>query len=188
MDNDWVTFQTTVGNANRLLQTRFAWYQREGTAARSCGRSRIACQTILQTTSTSFSRPPASGQAQRQALYRVRYDQCSPTTLEGQPTWADVEEPEADAVSSLRAADAVPNCNGNLITPRLHQGPYTNINYPPRQGETWLHSPRISSSTPALPIWIPLRRYAPKAAGQSFSVVTFNRGLNDQNSTDDSGG
>lgn len=180
VDNDWVSITTTVDTADALLDTRFSWYQYDKSS-----------KPVLRTLSYSVPDDIAG-----------HVDLVQPTTRFGQlgPRRSSifdlqyVSDDEAQSLTKAKTAgasvedSAYGSCSSLGITPACLKAIY-NINYTvtePSQNlvafasyleEYARYKDLVSFET----------NFLPAAKGQSFSVALINNGLNNQDSTDDSG-
>ncbi|KAL3420668.1 Pro-kumamolisin [Phlyctema vagabunda] len=170
-DSDWILFRTTVGNANKLLDTEFGWYLNEE-----------ANQKVLRT--LAYSVPES---------VKEHINFVQPTTRFGslKKMGSDAQRINADSTiagwfgQSTTAVDAA--CN-TTITPQCLLQLY-NIHYKgsPDNGNTVGYASFLEEYARYDDLALFEAKYAPYAVGENFTVVQFNGGLNDQNSTDDSG-
>ncbi|KAI0392938.1 peptidase S8/S53 domain-containing protein [Xylariaceae sp. FL0594] len=174
VDNDWVTFTTTVEKANRLLNTTFGWYEyKQG------GGPKLR--------SLDYSVPDEVAQ---------HVDLIQPTTRFGQlgakkSTIFDMHilEPEEEAklAKSNKATAASAVCNTSQITPACLKSLY-NINYTPTaKGNLVAFASYLEEYARYSDLATFESRYLPSASGQNFSVQLVNGGLNSQTSSSDSG-
>ncbi|KAK0614377.1 tripeptidyl-peptidase [Immersiella caudata] len=176
VDNDWVTFTTTVSTADRLLNTSFAWY-------RYSGGGGPKLRTL------SYSVPDSIA---------AHIDLVQPTTRFGQlgaqkSTVFEMHRAEdVDAIATKtsfvasQAADAV-EC-GSTITPQCLKSLY-NINYTASAGpeNKAAFCSYLEEYARYTDLTLFQNRYLPEAKGQNFTVELVNGGLNDQNSRSSSG-
>lgn len=177
-DGDWVTFRTNVSTANALLDTDFSWYRNEET-----GRN------FLRT--LEYSLP-------HDVFGHVNLVQ--PTTRFGNMKAMRSNSHEVDPLQNLgnvpspnellttTAGGSVPLACNNSITPTCLLKLY-NVHY----GADAKNGNKVAFASflqeyaryADLAAWEP--KFAPWAVGQNFTVTTFNGGLDDQNSPEDSG-
>ncbi|KAH8881226.1 subtilisin-like protein [Thozetella sp. PMI_491] len=168
VDNDWVLFTTTVGAANKLLNTQFAWYEYvEGGGPK------------LRTLSYSIPDDLAE-----------HVDLVQPTTRFGQlgakkSTIFDMtilEDSPAEEDAALAAT-----CTRSSVTPDCLKDLY-NISYTAKpDGNLVGVASYLEQYARYSDLQLFEKNYVSAAAGQNFSVKLFNNGLNDQNSNEDSG-
>ncbi|KAK3989637.1 peptidase S8/S53 domain-containing protein, partial [Cladorrhinum sp. PSN332] len=171
VDNDWVTFTTTVDKANRLLDARFAWY-------------RYSDDKTPKIRALSYAVPDEVAR---------HIDLVQPTTRFGQPnaqrsTIFDVYRPERVHGSKFALADdqAPPNC-GRTIVPSCLRDLY-NVKYTPSNDPA--NKVAFASFLEQYARYDDLQKfqaqYLPAAKGQNFTVELVNGGLDDQQSWEDS--
>jgi tripeptidyl-peptidase-1 len=172
-DGDWIVLQTNVGAANKLLNTEFQWFSNAEEKA-----------PVLRTLQYSVPDEIAS---------HINFVQ--PTTRFGgiqklKSTVQIVEE--GQAVSSLKWTPSVsskvdPACNVSITPTCLLQ--LYNVHYKgdPKSGSRVGYASFLEEYARYSDLEKFEDAYAPYAAGQNFTVIKFNGGLDDQNSTDDSG-
>lgn len=180
VDNDWISLWTTVGTANKLLDTNFSWYEYEeggGPKLRTLAYSvpdEIADHVDLIQPTTRFGQLGAK----RSTIFDM--------------TIIDDNEPikaasaDVNGVKAKVAAAAAPVC-GATITPDCLRSLY-NINYVPKtKGNLVAFASYLEEYARYADLQTFETNYVPAAQGQSFDVALVNGGLNDQNSTSDSG-
>jgi len=174
VNNDWISFSTTVEKANKLLNTTFGWYQyKEG------GGPKLR--------SLDYSVPDEIAK---------HVDLIQPTTRFGQlgakkSTIFDMHilEPEEEAkIAATDAADAAAaDCNVSQITPACLKSLY-NIKYTPSaSGNLVAFASYLEEYARYSDLAAFESRWLTSAVGQNFSVQLVNGGLNNQNSNSDSG-
>ncbi|KAK0634430.1 tripeptidyl-peptidase [Bombardia bombarda] len=179
VDNDWVSFTTTVGAASDLLGTSFAWYQyAEGGSPK------------LRTLSYSVPDEVAA-----------QIDLVQPTTRFGQlgakkSTIFEMHRlEEAEVAVNLAAANAPTKVNlaaaascSPYVTPACLKSLYS-IGYTPSASAN--NKVAFCSYLEEYARYTDLQSFETKfvsaAKGQNFTVELVNGGLNDQASSDDSG-
>ncbi|KAK0705874.1 peptidase S8/S53 domain-containing protein [Lasiosphaeria miniovina] len=177
VDNDWVSFTTTVGTANGLLGTKFGWYEYVGGGGPK-----------LRTLSYAVPEDVA-----------VHVDLVQPTTRFGQ---LGAKKSTIFEMRRLETVDKTPtattNANfvaqagaavcGSTITPDCLKSLY-NINYTASASAD--NKVAFASYLEEYARYADLQtfeeRYAPAAKGQNFTVQLANGGLDDQKSSSDSG-
>ncbi|GAW22737.1 hypothetical protein ANO14919_122800 [Xylariales sp. No.14919] len=175
VNNDWITFSTTVGKANELLNTTFAWYQYEKGGSPK-----------LRTLDYSVPDEIADN-----------IDLIQPTTRFGQlgakrSTIFDMHilgpaDEEAKVANVEATGDVSADCNTSRITPACLKSLY-NINYtPPASGNLVAFASYLEEYARYSDLASFESSWLPSAAGQNFSVELVNGGLNNQNSNSDSG-
>ncbi|KAK4223629.1 peptidase S8/S53 domain-containing protein [Podospora fimiseda] len=173
VDNDWVTFTTTVSKANRLLDTRFAWFKNSDDEDKS-----------PKIRALSYAVPDQVAR---------HIDLVQPTTRFGQPnpqrsTIFDMYRPERVHGIKLAVADNQSvNC-GRYITPSCLRDLY-NVKYTPTNDTG--NKVAFASFLEQYARYDDLQKfqaqYLPAALGQNFTVELVNGGLDDQKSWQDSG-
>lgn len=177
VDNDWITISTDVETANAMLDADFGWYEYEKGGG-------------LKLRTLSYGVPDEIAQ---------HVDLIQPTTRFGQlgskrSTIFDIVivEDEDEDVAALKetvaaspAAAAAP-CT-TTVTPQCLKAQY-NISYTPEtDGNLIAFASYLEEYARYADLESFTTQVLPEAAGQNFSVTTINGGLNDQDSTDDSG-
>ncbi|KAI1170146.1 tripeptidyl-peptidase [Nemania sp. FL0916] len=171
VNNDWVTFSTTVEKANELLNTTFAWYQYEKGGSPK-----------LRTLDYSVPDDVAGN-----------VDLIQPTTRFGQlgakkSTIFDMHIlGPADEEAKIGSVDAqAATCNTAQITPACLKSLYK-INYtPPKTGNLVAFASYLEEYARYSDLTSFESKWATNAAGQNFSVQLVNGGLNNQGSSSDS--
>ncbi|KAI1423565.1 tripeptidyl-peptidase [Xylaria sp. FL1777] len=175
VNNDWITFSTTVEKANELLNTTFAWYQYE-----KGGSAKLR--------SLDYSVPDELAEY---------IDLIQPTTRFGQlgakkSTIFDMHilgpaDEEAKAANVEATGDVAADCNTSQITPACIKSLY-NIQYTPStSGNLVAFASYLEEYARYSDLASFQSRWLPSAVGQNFSVQLVNGGLNNQNSNSDSG-
>ncbi|KAI0455250.1 tripeptidyl-peptidase [Xylaria acuta] len=172
VNNDWITFSTTVETANELLNTTFAWYQYE-----KGGSPKL--RTL------DYSVPDELAK---------NIDLIQPTTRFGQlgarkSTIFDMQIlGPADEEAKVKATGAAAaDCNTSQITPACLKSLY-NIQYtPPASGNLVAFASYLEEYARYSDLASFESRWLSTASGQNFSVQLVNGGLNNQNSNSDSG-
>ncbi|KAG6368901.1 hypothetical protein INS49_003119 [Diaporthe citri] len=176
VDNDWITISTDVKTANAMLDADFGWYEYEEGGG-------------LKLRTLSYGVPDEIAQ---------HVDLIQPTTRFGQlgskrSTIFDIVIAEEDDdvaalnqnVAASPAAAAAP-CT-TTVTPQCLKAQY-NIGYTPdTEGNLIAFASYLEQYARYADLEQFTTQVLPEAAGQNFSVTTVNGGLNDQNSSDDSG-
>lgn len=179
-DGDYLLFRTTVSTANKLLDTRFAWYRND------------ADEYLLRT--MRYSVPQAVAEHINFVQPTTRFGSTKPLASQvnimntgeiatGESKWISaapgLKENVALAVNSSCNTEITPQCLYQLYNINMKGSSAGNnqIGYASFVGQ----SARQTDNT------LFEQTYAPFAAGRNFSVVTFNGGINDQTSQNDSG-
>ncbi|KAI8626087.1 subtilisin-like protein [Xylariaceae sp. FL1651] len=169
VDNDWITFSTTVEKANELLNTTFAWYQYE-----RGGSPKL--RTL------DYSVPDELAE---------HIDLIQPTTRFGQmgakrSTIFDMQI-LGPAEEEAKIGAAAATCNTAQITPACIKSLY-NIKYTASaSGNLVAFASYLEEYARYSDLASFEKQWATSAVGQNFSVQLVNGGLNSQNSNSDSG-
>lgn len=192
VDNDWVTVATTVGKANALLDTRFAWYEYEGGqgqggGARSAPKLRtlryglpdeLAGHVDMVQPTTRFGQPAG----QKSTIFEVQ-----PAPEEDQE---DDNAPAALSAAQVPAPDAadapVPSC-AKEVTPQCLHDLYDVHYTASAEGNLVAFASYLEEYARYADLQTFESRYLPAAKGQNFTVELVNGGLDDQSSKSDSG-
>lgn len=166
---DWVSFKTTVGTANKLLDTKFAWYISNEKKPRKALRA------------LEYSVPDDVAEHINLVQPTTRFAALRPNDF----TYNEVERFDSSIAAS--AANVTVNCDAG-ITPACLQKLY-NINYKAdaNSGSKVAFASYLEEYARHADLALFERDVYPEAAGQDFKVILFNGGLDGQNSTDDSG-
>ncbi|KAI1425849.1 subtilisin-like protein [Xylaria sp. FL1777] len=162
-DADWMTFKTTVGVANKVLDTQFAWFISEEAKPRR----------ILRT--LEYSVPEYIAQHINLVQPTTRFAAVGPNHGTGQ---------EIFEIQSIAAAD---NCDA-LITPACLKTFY-NIDYTadPKSGSKLGFVSYLEEYARYSDLATFEQAYLPGVVAQNLTVVQFSGGGNDQAYTGDSG-
>lgn len=165
-DADWVTFKTTVGVANKMLDTEFAWYVSEEEKPRKLLRA------------LEYSVPDDVAQ---------HINLVQPTTRFAAIRTNHETEREIIGIQLASTANGTVNCDVK-ITPQCLKTLYK-IDYKadPNSGSKVAFASYLEEYARYSDLALFEKNLLPEAVGQNFSVVQFNGGLNDQNSSADSG-
>lgn len=172
-DSDWILFQTSVGAANKLLNTEFQWF-----------RNPSEKTPLLRTLKYSVPDEIASHINFVQPTTRFGSIQKLKSTVKvvenGQST------PALNWASSV-SSQVDPACNVSITPSCLLQ--LYNVHYKgdPKSGSRVGYASFLEEYARYSDLQKFEQSYAPYAAGENFTVVKFNGGLDDQNSTADSG-
>lgn len=166
IDSDWATFKTTVGVANKLLDTQFAWYISEEAKPRK----------VLRTLEYSVPDDVAE-----------HINLIQPTTR-----FAAIRENhevahEIVGLQLAAVANNTINCDAT-ITPQCLKTLYK-INYKPdaKSGSKVAFASYLEEYARYSDLALFEKNILPEAVGQNFTVIQYSGGLNAQNSSDDSG-
>lgn len=165
-DADWLTFKTTVGVANEMLDTKFAWYSSEEKKSRK----------VLRT--LKYSVPDDVAQ---------HINLVQPTTRFAAIRANHETKKEIVEVPRVAVANTSVNCDAT-ITPECLKSLYK-IDYEAdaKSGSKVAFASYLEEYARHSDLTLFEQNIYPEALGQNFSVIQYNGGLNDQNSTDDSG-
>jgi tripeptidyl-peptidase-1 len=167
IDADWLTIKTTVGVANKMLDTQFAWYISEEKKPRKVLRTLeysvpddVAQYINLVQPTTRFAAIRANHETNRE-IYSIQI---------------------ASAAENITV-----NCDA-AITPACLKTLYK-IDYKPdpKSGSKAAFASYLEEYARYTDLALFEKNILSEAVGQNFSVVQFNGGLNSQNSSDDSG-
>ncbi|KAI1747883.1 tripeptidyl-peptidase [Xylaria castorea] len=174
VNNDWITFSTTVETANELLNTTFAWYQ-------------YAKGGSPKLRTLDYSVPDDLAK---------NIDLIQPTTRFGQlgarkSSIFDMQilgpADEEAKIKATGTSAAVTDCNTSQITPACLKSLY-NIKYKPTaSGNLVAFASYLEEYARYSDLVSFESKWATSASGQNFSVQLVNGGLNNQNSNSDSG-
>ncbi|KAF1928496.1 tripeptidyl-peptidase 1 precursor [Didymella exigua CBS 183.55] len=168
-DADWVTFKTTVGVANKMLETQFAWYVSEEAKPRKVLRAleysvpeEVASYINLVQPTTRFAAIRANHETGRE--------------ISG-----------LQVIEGAASVNATVNCDVR-ITPKCLKQLYQ-IDYTPeaKSGSKAAFASYLEEYARYNDLALLEKNFFPEAIGQNFTVIQYNGGLNDQNSSDDSG-
>jgi tripeptidyl-peptidase-1 len=166
VDSDWATFKTTVGVANKLLDTKFAWYISEEAKPRK----------VLRT--LEYSVPDEVAQ---------HINLIQPTTRFAGIRANHATEHEIVGLQLAGMANSTVNCDLG-ITPECLKTLYK-INYKadPKSGSKVAFASYLEEYARYNDLALFEQNFLPEAVGQNVTVITLNGGIDGQNSTDDSG-
>lgn len=180
-DGDYLFLRTTVATANRLLDTEFAWYRNSAgeqllrTMRYSVPQDVAAHINFVQPTTRFGSTQPL---ATRLNIMN------SGETATGESKWIAAPPGLKENVASL----AVNSTCAKTITPQcLYQLYNINLKGSSAGNNMIGYASFVGQSARQTDNALFAQTYAPFAAGRNFSVVTFNGGINDQTSNNDSG-
>ncbi|KAI0199902.1 peptidase S8/S53 domain-containing protein [Astrocystis sublimbata] len=175
VNNDWITFSTTVEKANELLNTTFAWYQYEKGGSpklRTLDYSipdELASQIDLIQPTTRFGQLGA----RKSSIFDMQI--LGP---------ADGDEKKAK-IAATGAAKA--DCRTSQITPACLKSLY-NIQYTPSaDGNLVAFASYLEEYARYSDLAKFESQWLPSASGQNFTVELVNGGKDDQASSSDSG-
>lgn len=166
LDGDWATFKTNVGTANKMLGTQFGWFVSQEAKPRK----------VLRTLEYSVPDDVAS---------HIRLVQ--PTTRFAAIRANHATDHEIVGLQLAALANETVNCDAT-ITPQCLKTIYK-INYKPdaNSGSKVAFASYLEEYARYSDLALFEKNILPEAVGQNFSVVQLSGGLNDQNSTNDSG-
>lgn len=166
VDSDWATFKTTVGVANKLLDTKFAWFVSDEAKPRK----------VLRT--LEYSVPDEIAE---------RINLIQPTTRFAAIRANHATEHEITGLQLAAVANDTTNCDA-AISPQCLKTIYK-IDYKAdaNSGSKVAFASYLEEYARYNDLALFEKNILPEAIGQNFSVVQFAGGLNSQNSSDDSG-
>ncbi|KAI0106443.1 peptidase S8/S53 domain-containing protein [Nemania sp. FL0031] len=162
-DADWLTLKTTVGVANKMLDTKFSWFVSEEEKPRK----------ILRT--LEYSVPEEVAQ---------HINLVQPTTRFAALRANHETGTQIFEISTAAAAD---NCDA-LITPACLKTIY-NIDYTAdaNSGSKVAFASYLEQYPRYSDLALFEQNYLPETIGQNVTIITYSGGLNNQTSTEDSG-
>jgi tripeptidyl-peptidase-1 len=165
-DADWMTFKTTVGVANKMLDTKFAWFVSQEAKPRK----------MLRT--LEYSVPEDVAQ---------HINLVQPTTRFAAIRAAHETVKEMGIVALAVNAAAPVNCD-TAITPDCLKQLYK-INYTPdvKSGSKVAVASYLEEYARYNDLQLFEQAYLPDQVGKNFTVIQYNGGGNEQNTTQDSG-
>jgi tripeptidyl-peptidase-1 len=178
-DADWINFRTTVGVANKLLDTKFQWYTH---TQRRVRRLRTLEYSVPDNvTDHIYMIQPTTRFGQIRPAHRNSH----PTQIHGQAR--KTLQGGRFGVGSNTTGNSPGICN-YAVTPTCLRQRY-NVNYQPdaKSGSKVAFASFLEEYARYTDLIAFEQQLAPWALGQNFSVVEFNGGKNDQNSSSDSG-
>jgi tripeptidyl-peptidase-1 len=166
VDSDWATFKTTVGTANKLLDTQFGWYISEEAKPRK----------VLRT--LEYSVPEDVAQY---------VNLIQPTTRFASIRANHETEHEVVGLQLAAVANSTVNCDAT-ITPQCLKTIYK-IDYKAdaKSGSKVAFASYLEEYARYSDLALFEKNIYPEAIGQNVSVVLFSGGIDGQNSTSDSG-
>ncbi|BAE64770.1 tripeptidyl aminopeptidase [Aspergillus flavus] len=171
-DADWINFCTTVDTANKLLNAQFKWYVSD-------------VKHIRRLRTLQYDVPESVTPHINTIQPTTRFGKISPkkAVTHSKPSQLDVT-----ALAAAVVAKNISHCD-SIITPTCLKELYNIGDY---QADANSGSKiAFASYLEEYARYADLENFenylAPWAKGQNFSVTTFNGGLNDQNSSSDSG-
>ncbi|KAL1981322.1 hypothetical protein VTN96DRAFT_2763 [Rasamsonia emersonii] len=174
-DADWINFRTTVGVANRLLDTQFGWYVSDETHVRR-----------LRT--LEYSVPDELAQHIYMIQPTTRFGHVRPERKNSHPKPLPGEAHRALKAARLGAGFNESLACQEIVTPSCLKNLYHIGNYSanPHSGSKVAFASYLDEYARYADLALFQGYLAPWAQGQNFSVVQFNGGRNDQNSSADS--
>ncbi|KAL2818691.1 peptidase S8/S53 domain-containing protein [Aspergillus granulosus] len=189
-DADWVNFRTTVAQANELLDAEFLWYTHSSFDVGSeqgvpnVNPNTRDARNILRTLSYSLPDEVAGHINMVQPTTHFSSLHTNRARMRSRPA-LDID---TGRLITAVAEGSLEHCN-DVITPDCLADLYNTEGYT-ADAESGSKI-GFASFLEQYARYDDLARfeqtYAPHAVGLNFSVVTFNGGLNDQNSSEDSG-
>jgi tripeptidyl-peptidase-1 len=166
IDGDWATFKTTVGVANKILDTKFAWYISDE------AKPRLALRTLEYTVPDEVAE---------------HINLIQPTTRFAAIRANHATDHEIVGLQLASVANGTVNCDAT-ITPQCLKTIYK-IDYKAdaNSGSKVAFASYLEEYARYSDLALFEQNILPEAVGQNFSVTLFNSGLNAQNSSDDSG-
>ncbi|KAL4932388.1 S53 family peptidase [Aspergillus undulatus] len=173
-DADWVNFRTTVEQANALLGAEFLWYAPTDSDG----------DRVLRTLEYSVPENIASHINMIQPTTRFGGLRSNRATMRAKPTFLETGRQLLNAV----AQGSLDHCN-DAITPNCLADLYNTEGYTAssKNGGKVSFASFLEQYARYDDLAEFQEEYAPHTLGQNFSVISFNGGLNDQNSNEDSG-
>jgi tripeptidyl-peptidase-1 len=165
-DADWITVKTTVGVANKMLDTKFSWYISDEAKPKKILRTLeysvpddVAQQINLVQPTTRF------------AAIRANHETAN----------------EIPGLFFATAVNTTVNCDAT-ITPQCLENLYK-IDYTPdpKSGSKVAFASYLEEYARYSDLALFEKNILPEAVGENFTVVQYNGGLNNQTSADDSG-
>ncbi|KAL3493384.1 peptidase S8/S53 domain-containing protein [Aspergillus germanicus] len=186
-DADWVNFQTTVGDANELLDAEFLWYTHSDSNLGSDAVANANTRDVRKVLRTlSYCLPEAIAEHVNMVQPTTRFDslQTNRATMRSKPA-LDIDT--SRLITAVAQGD-LEHCN-DVITPNCLADLYNTEGYiaDADSGSKIGFASFLEQYARYDDLAEFERKYAPAAVGLNFSVVTFNGGLDDQSSTEDSG-
>ncbi|KAI1365875.1 peptidase S8/S53 domain-containing protein [Xylaria arbuscula] len=165
-DADWMTFKTTVGVANKFLDTQFSWFVSDEAKPRK----------ILRTLEYSVPDDVAE-----------HINLVQPTTRFTAMRANHATSGQIFEIQALKSSAVADDCD-KLITPACLKQLYK-LDYQadPKSGSKVGFASYLEQYARYSDYLQFQQNYLPEAAGQNFSVIQYNGGLNDQASAEDSG-
>ncbi|KAI0401318.1 subtilisin-like protein [Xylaria palmicola] len=165
-DADWITFKTTVGVANKMLDTQFAWFVSEEEKPRK----------VLRT--LEYSVPDGIAEHINLVQPTTRFAAIRPN----HQTSERIFEVQLSAVADPEAV-----CD-TLITPACLKSIY-NIDYKAdaKSGSKVAFVSYLEEYARYSDLALFEQNYLPEATGQNFTVIQYSGGGNNQTSDEDSG-
>ncbi|KAL4787094.1 peptidase S8/S53 domain-containing protein [Aspergillus varians] len=175
-DADWINFRTTVSQANSLLDADFLWYA-------TTDNDRKAAR-LLRTLHYSVPSDISSHINMIQPTTRFGNMRAQRATMRTKPVFLETSRQLINAVH----AGTLDHCD-SAITPSCLSSLYKTKGYKAdaKRGSKVAFASFLEEYARYADLEEFEEDYAPYAIGQNFSVVSFHGGLNDQNSTEDSG-
>lgn len=174
VDNDWITIATNVTTANKLLDANFAWYEYQGGGGKK-----------LRTMSYSVPDSVADHVDMIQPTTRFGKLGAQRSTIFESTILDDTAAEAVKGFAATASTDAAP-CT-TTVTPSCLKALY-NINYTaPADGNLVAFASYLEEYARYDDLQSFEQAQVPDAVGQSFAATLINGGLDDQNSSSDSG-
>ncbi|KAI1342287.1 subtilisin-like protein [Xylariaceae sp. FL0016] len=165
-DADWMTFKTTVGQANKMLDTHFSWFVSEEAKPRKIMRTLQYSVPDWITSHINLVQPTT-----RFASLRANHE-----------TGKELER------ISINAAAAVDEDCDTMITPAcLKQFYQINYTADANSGSKLAFASYLEEYARYADFQTFEEKYLPETVGQNFTVIQYNGGGNNQTSPEDSG-
>lgn len=174
-DADWINFRTTVGVANQLLDTQFGWYVSDDTHVR-------------RLRALEYSVPDELSQHIYMIQPTTRFGHVRPERKNSRTKPLPGEAHRALTGTRLGAGFNQSLVCQQIVTPSCLKDLYHIGNYSanPHSGSKVAFASYLEEYARYADLALFEGYLAPWAKGQNFSVVEFNGGRNDQNSSADS--
>lgn len=175
-DADWINAETTVDTAEKLLGTKYGWYANE-------------VRDIRRLRTLEYSVPDALSKHINMIQPTTRFGQIHPEGDNQVPVDEEVAAKyRGDAALSKGDNTDIFNCD-KYITPQCLKDLYRTEHYhaDPSRGSKLSFSSYLEEYARYDDLELFEEKIAPYAKGENFSVITYNGGVNDQDSSSDSG-
>ncbi|OJJ50641.1 hypothetical protein ASPZODRAFT_55920 [Penicilliopsis zonata CBS 506.65] len=172
VDADWINFQTTVGQANDLLDTQFRWYASD-------------VRQVRRLRTLEYSVPASVAVHINMVQPTTRFGQIRPNRATGHQSPERVDS--RFQIAALAASNGT-DCN-TAITPQCLKALYKvgDYNANAQSGSKIAFCSYLEQVARYSDLTLFETSIAPDTLSQNFSVVTYSGGVDDQTSTNDSG-